>query len=491
MDEQHVGDGTAVEADPFADVWADPQWRRAFDAAAADRADRDTVAEADVFDSDVLDGDADPDAPMADPGAADADARLTFDGALVELEDVAVHGRMLIAAQYRLISDVLRDAAADPSPWVGADPTLMPGWVDVRERSVGQLRRERSEFAVRAAAADIAVRLRISETTVRVRAARADTLRARGTRLWDGFCAGRIPEANATTAATLLDSLPPDAADAWAQFDTQAATVAARLTPGKFSVAARALRDRVHPDTIGDRHERARTGRGAWVDPGLDGMATLSVELPAARAFEAFARVGADARHLRAQDGETRTLAQLRADVAADLLARGDTDATRALPARSRAVVSVIVPVLTLLGHDDTPATLDGYGPIDPDTARELAAGAPSWIRILTHPVTGVPLGMDRDTYRVPADLRRWLEGAHPTCVFPGCRRPSRDCDIDHLVDYQHGGPTSDTNLGPECPHHHQVKHETRWQVHRDPDTGTITWTSPTGHHTDTDPPPF
>ena len=53
-----------------------------------------------------------------------------------------------------------------------------------------------------------------------------------------------------------------------------------------------------------------------------------------------------------------------------------------------RARVLVTVPVLTLLGRSAEPA-LEGYGPIDIDTARELAAGAPGLVRILTHPETG------------------------------------------------------------------------------------------------------
>ncbi|KLD32827.1 hypothetical protein TB15x_23065, partial [Xanthomonas perforans] len=85
-----------------------------------------------------------------------------------------------------------------------------------------------------------------------------------------------------------------------------------------------------------------------------------------------------------------------------------------------RPTVVVTVPALTLLGRDDTPATLDGYGPIDLDAARRLAGEASSWIRVLTHPVTGVPLALDRTRYRVTTALRRWLGVTSPTCVFPG-----------------------------------------------------------------------
>lgn len=71
------------------------------------------------------------------------------------------------------------------------------------------------------------------------------------------------------------------------------------------------------------------------------------------------------------------------------------------------ATVVVTVPGLTLLGRGDEPATLEGCGPIDLDTARRLAGSATSWVRLLTHPVSGAPLVLDRTTYRVPVALRR------------------------------------------------------------------------------------
>ena len=68
--------------------------------------------------------------------------------------------------------------------------------------------------------------------------------------------------------------------------------------------------------------------------------------------------------------------------------------ASRAATGAVQPRINVTVPVLTLLGLDDEPADLEGYGPIDADTARRLAAHAPSMRRILVHPETGA--GMAR-----------------------------------------------------------------------------------------------
>jgi hypothetical protein len=251
------------------------------------------------------------------------------------------------------------------------------------------------------------------------------------------------------------------------------------------------VRERVHAESLETRSRRAAEKRGVWVSPELDGIATLTAYLPAADAYEAMGRVDATARNLADADDETRTLAQLRADVLTDLLLHGTCETSqKGEPAggHGRPAVAVTIPVLRLLDESTEPATLDGYGPIDIDTARRLAGRASSWVRILTHPVTGTILDVDRRTYRPPKDLKRWVQIHHPTCTRPGCRRPARDCDLDHLIPWQHGGTTSADNLAPECEPDHRLRHNSKWDVHLDPDTGEIYWTSPFGRITATDP---
>lgn len=151
----------------------------------------------------------------------------------------------------------------------------------------------------------------------------------------------------------------------------------------------------------------------------------------------------------------------------------------------------VTIPALALVGRADEPATLAGYGPIDLDTAREMAGGVDCITRVLTDPFTGTVLDVERRSYRLPADLKRFLRVRYPTCVFPGCLRPSSDCDMDHRKRWTDGGSTSAENIGPLCPPHHRVKDETLWRSQRDPDTGTLRWTSPSGFVAYVDPPPF
>lgn len=147
---------------------------------------------------------------------------------------------------------------------------------------------------------------------------------------------------------------------------------------------------------------------------------------------------------------------------------------------------------MTLLGQSDEPGILHGVGPIDAETARLLAAEAPSFSRILTHPVTGAVLALDRTRYRVPADLRRTVAHRDRTCRFAGCGRRATRCDIDHIIEWQDGGATDAANLMHLCRHHHRLKSVARWQAQPpDPGSTTVTWTSPTGNNVETDPPPF
>lgn len=427
------------------------------------------------------------------------------DASMTELEGISARGRMLVADRYAVIGDIIRRADEDPDPWVGVDPTLDSLRVDPRGRTVAAVRRERRDFAVRAAAADIAVRLRMSELTVRAQASYAETLRHRCPQLWAMFLGGQVSEQNAVTAAQFAASLPAHDEASWVAFDTQVMDAAVRLTPGKFRVRARVVRERVHAESREDRHRRAAKDRGVWVTPELDGMAFLSALLPAGDAHAVKARLDATAAHLNGLDGETRTRSQLRADVFTDLLttnaalptpggaAEDDETAGRkpAVGNAVKAVVSITVPVLALLGESTEPATLDGYGPIDLDTAKRLAGSATSWVRILTHPVNGTVLDVDRTTYRVPKALTRWLGVKHPVCTFAGCGRLARDCHVDHVVDWQYGGKTADINLAPECERHHRLKHASTWTVDKDPVTGAVVWKSPTGFIADGDPAPF
>ena len=129
------------------------------------------------------------------------------------------------------------------------------------------------------------------------------------------------------------------------------------------------------------------------------------------------------------------------------------------------------------------PAELIGYGPIDTETARRVAGGVDAWERVLTHPVSGAVLAVDR--YRPSETLRRLLGARDEHCRFPGCTRRLDHCDIDHTIPAAAGGPTSVENLGHLCRKHHTLKHfgfmgARGWRASQQPG-GVYEWRSPAG----------
>lgn len=330
------------------------------------------------------------------------------------------------------------------------------------------------EFAVRAAVADLAVRLHLSESAVRNHRETARNLRERMPRLWSSFCAGQVSPQNAVEASSLVSDLPEEH---WADFDS-------RLVDPAMTARARALRERLFAQAAAERHQRAQTGRAVWSEHGRDGMGWLTAHLSSVDIALAQARVDGIAFDLLRAPGEIRTMAQLRADVLADILTG------RHQAAAAGVTVALTVPIMSLLGKSDQPAILEGVGPIDLDTARELCATAPSLTRLLTDPITGTVLTMDQKQYRPSKALKRWLALRDVTCTFPGCGRRASSCDVDHITDWATGGTTTADNLAHLCRKHHTLKHNTRWRVEKLPGQPSR-WTSPTGHTHDADPPPF
>lgn len=260
---------------------------------------------------------------------------------------------------------------------------------------------------------------------------------------------------HAAEAAAVEAAAQPRAAEALAA----SATAAATATLPDASEAAGASTPKDTTDAGGPDHvdDRRRTFDGNPAEPAIRHAAQLTT----------------------GPQGDTRSLDELRADIFADLILTGaptghgggDTLAS------IRAEVHITIPVLTAAGRSNEPALLAGYGPIDHDTARALAAGAPGWDRVMYHPHNGLPMAVDR--YRPTAALKRFLRARDQHCRFPGCPHRPRRSDIDHTIDRALGGETADDNLAHLCRRHHTLKHATAWRVRQLGD-GVLEWISPT-----------
>ncbi|HWB66578.1 MAG TPA: DUF222 domain-containing protein [Mycobacteriales bacterium] len=143
--------------------------------------------------------------------------------------------------------------------------------------------------------------------------------------------------------------------------------------------------------------------------------------------------------------------------------------------------VVITVDAATLLGLADHPAEIPGIGPIPADAARWLLADGAPLRRMLLEETTGRCLDYGRTSYTVPPELAEHLIALHVHSAGPHSRVPASGCDLDHRIPYADGGATSTLNLTPLDRRWHRAKTHAGWTYVKNPDTDTITWTSPTG----------
>ena len=240
-------------------------------------------------------------------------------------------------------------------------------------------------------------------------------------------------------------------------------------------------------------YEQAVQGRRLSAEPYRDGTGALVVTGDGPRLAAAQGRVDTIARRLR-NGGDARTIAQLRADVATDLLLRGwiPTDPTfTALGKPPAAAVQLIVSLPTIMGVDRGVGQIPGWGSLCWQQTRKLALQAGSIItRIVSDPLTGRAIEVTAGTYTVPAGMAEQVKARDGTCRAPGCQIPAQHCDLDHSLEWEPdgaGGPTAETNLAAVHRGHHNLKTAGFWDSNQQPD-GTLQWTTATGRTVTTYP---
>ncbi|MCJ1683301.1 HNH endonuclease signature motif containing protein [Rathayibacter sp. VKM Ac-2928] len=360
----------------------------------------------------------------------------------------------------------------------------------------GASRSETRDLVERSIRAELAVTLGVSEREVCRRLETAEMLMEHlpltRALLRDARILWEAGEAVCRAASSL-----PEASRA--ALDERAADAALTMTTTQLRRALSRWREELHEQPLAERHARACQDRAVWVTPDVDGMATLCVHAPAPAVTGAYDRLRRIARTLR-DEGDPRTLQQLSADAAVDLLCDGDIAGTTPDPDHQpdptfvpgvRAEVRLTLAASTAAGLDDAPADLDGYGPVRADVARELLRTGASFTRVLIDQDTGAVVSVGR-TWRVPpAQMRLHLQLRDQTCRFPGCTRTAATAEADHTLEWRNGGETSLENLVMLCTSHHHIRHGEQWSYDRIDDDGTLEWTSPTGRRISNRPPPL
>jgi hypothetical protein len=330
-----------------------------------------------------------------------------------------------------------------------------------------------AEFCV----ADFALAVGLSTDAGRGYLGDAVEVRHRLPRLWERVMAGQVAVWRARKIARQTMSLPLEGA---AHVDRHLAPVAHRLTWAQLERTVEAARATFDPVEAEHRRLLAAEGRFFDVDthnPSLEGTTTVRGELDLADALDLDHAITTGAQEL-ADLGCAETL-NVRRALALGALARGDLmlkpdSAETERPRRPRRQ-------LTIYTH----LSEEALAGVENTRSHVLVGQVEGWCATATGPVSLRPVLDLGEHLQVPGytpspRLREQVVLTHPTCVFPGCTRPSRGCDLDHVIPWDQGGPTCSCNLVPACRFHHRLKTHGGWRLER---TGhrLFTWTSPHG----------
>lgn len=229
------------------------------------------------------------------------------------------------------------------------------------------------------------------------------------------------------------------------------------------------------------QYEAGLQDRKLVVYPNPDHTATLSLlSVDPVQAVAATRHIHQLALQLKRLPGETRTIDQLKTDIALDLL-QGKTTNTNTNTNTDTNHTDTPHPIVVHISSDTPTGHITGYGPILTTTAQSTPTGTG------TNPIT---TDCHHTNSRKPTKTQtQHVISRYPTCIHPGCRIPATRCDLDHRRPWHQNGKTTCTNLAPLCRHHHQCKTKGGWKLKRNPD-GSHTHTSPLGHTYTTGKPP-
>ncbi len=148
------------------------------------------------------------------------------------------------------------------------------------------------------------------------------------------------------------------------------------------------------------------------------------------------------------------------------------------------------VKVYVRVDADDLDADATGGSAFAVGEIEKLGAATLTKIRhwvghhqVVIQPVLNMQRGDAVDVHDPPLWMRELVILRDGHCVFPGCTRDARTCDLDHIVAYDKDGPPGQThpgNLACICRRHHRAKTAGRWRYRRTPN-GDYAWTSPRG----------
>ncbi|MDV3128077.1 HNH endonuclease [Mycobacterium sp. 21AC1] len=265
-------------------------------------------------------------------------------------------------------------------------------------------------------------------------------------------------------------------------------TALAGMGDQRLVARAKTIAYRLDPHAVVARAANAVQDSRVTIRPVPDCMARVTVLLPMAQGVAVYAAAHQEAN--RCGDGRSR------GQVMTDTIFERVTG--RPAPVPVPVAVNLVISDQTLLGGDDSPAVVDGYGPVPAQVARELVSDAvtdarsrATLRRLYRHPGSGALVAMQSRARRFPTALAMFIRLRDQTCRTPYCDAPIRH--TDHARPAARGGATSALNGLGLCAQCNYTKEAPGWRVHTFDDNGTHTalFVTPTGVvYRSTAPPP-
>ncbi|ORW94366.1 HNH endonuclease [Mycobacterium sp. IEC1808] len=247
----------------------------------------------------------------------------------------------------------------------------------------------------------------------------------------------------------------------------------------RLAAAAKAIAYRLDPHAVVERAAKAENERTVTIRPAPDTMTYVTALLPVTQGVSVYAALRREA--------DTRCDGRSRGQIMADTLVERVTGRDAAIP--TPIAVNLVLTDATLLGGDNAPADLGGYGPVPAAVARAMVAGAladrrsrATLRRLYAHPRSGALVAMESRARLFPRGLAAFIEMRDQRCRTPYCDAPIRH--RDHARPWAAGGPTTADNGMGCCALCNYAKEAAGWRVRTTVDenhTHTAEFTTPTG----------
>jgi hypothetical protein len=256
----------------------------------------------------------------------------------------------------------------------------------------------------------------------------------------------------------------------------------------RIIAAAKEIACRLDVQAVVDRAAKAETDRTVTIRPAPDTMTYVTALLPVAQGVGVYAALKRSAD----RTFDDRSRGQVMADTLFERVTGRPSDAAEPV------AVSLVIADESLLGGDDSPAVVEGYGPIPASIARGLVSAAvadkrsgATLRRLYRRPKTGALVAMESRSRCFPKGLAMFIGLRDQTCRTPYCDAPIRH--RDHAQPHHRGGPTSAENGLGECERCNYAKESPGWRVTASGDENslhTAEFATPTGHRYKSTAPP-